>query len=100
FHVGNTLNFTVSHWVSNMELSLEAHIDAFALTMVYDEYHSYPAVEMAFQAAQSTGFKLLSSFDYASNDAWPQGRYPSSRTEVRRPANLLLVPEQAFGADF
>ncbi|KAK1757778.1 family 71 glycosyl hydrolase [Echria macrotheca] len=55
FMVGNTPEFTLSDWQTNMQWAKDVHIEAFALNM----------------AAQNVGFKLLFSFDYAGNGPWP-----------------------------
>ncbi|OLN96838.1 Mutanase Pc12g07500-like protein 1 [Colletotrichum chlorophyti] len=73
FMVGNTPDFTVSDWASNMNLAKDAHIDAFALNMAYDWHGNEKALELAFQAGSQSGFQLFFSFDYAGNGPWPQG---------------------------
>ncbi|KAL0939950.1 Mutanase Pc12g07500-like protein 1 [Colletotrichum truncatum] len=73
FMVGNTPDFTVSDWTSNMNLAKDAHIDAFALNMAYDWHGNEKALELAFQAGAQSGFQLFFSFDYAGNGPWPQG---------------------------
>lgn len=69
--VGNTALFEISDWVNNMNLAKNAHIDAFALNIAYDWPKNNVALEKAFQAAASTGFRLFFSFDYAGNGPWP-----------------------------
>ncbi|KAH6842747.1 mutanase [Chaetomium sp. MPI-CAGE-AT-0009] len=71
FMVGNTASFEVSDWISNMNLAKDAHIDAFALNIAYAWPQNNQALDMAFQAATSTGFRLFFSFDYAGNGPWP-----------------------------
>lgn len=56
-----------------MKLAKEAHIDAFALNMAQGWPQNIQALNMAFQAATNTGFKLFFSFDYAGNGSWPAG---------------------------
>lgn len=55
-----------------MKLAQEAHIDAFALNMAFDDPVNSEALSAAFAAAESLGFKLFLSFDYAGNGPWPQ----------------------------
>lgn len=49
-----------------------AHIDAFALNMAYNDPTNIEALPAAFSAAESVGFSLFFSFDYAGNGDWPQ----------------------------
>lgn len=49
---------------------MDAHIDAFALNMAWEDDTNNPSVEMAFTAANVMGFKLFFSFDYAGNGPW------------------------------
>ena len=53
-----------------MNLAKSAKIDAFALNIAYNESIE-TAVSIAFLAAKATNFKLMFSFDYAGNGAWP-----------------------------
>lgn len=53
-----------------MSLAQEAHIDAFALNMAVGDDSKNSQKDMAFQAAQSLGFQLFFSFDYAGNGPW------------------------------
>lgn len=55
-----------------MKMAQNAHIDAFALNMAYLDKTNNVSIAMAFTAANSVGFKLLFSFDYAGNGAWDQ----------------------------
>jgi hypothetical protein len=48
-----------------------AGIDAFALNMAHNEAVNEVALPLAFGAAESFGFKLFFSFDYAGNGPWP-----------------------------
>lgn len=51
---------------------MDAHIDAFALNMAWEDDTNNPSVGMAFTAANVMGFKLFLSFDYAGNGPWDQ----------------------------
>lgn len=51
---------------------MSAGIDAFALNIAYNDGINDDASPKAFKAAESTGFKLFFSFDYAGNGAWPK----------------------------
>jgi hypothetical protein len=53
-------------------LAQDAHIDAFALNMAWEDKTNEASVEMAFTAANVKGFKLFFSFDYAGNGPWDQ----------------------------
>jgi hypothetical protein len=55
-----------------MKLAKNAHIDAFALNMARQDPTNYHSLEMAFAAANTVGFKLFFSFDYAGNGPWDQ----------------------------
>lgn len=55
-----------------MKSAQQAHIDAFALNMAYDDPTNEPSLVQAFQVANSLGFQLFFSFDYAGNGAWPK----------------------------
>jgi hypothetical protein len=49
-----------------------AHLDAFALNMAYGDTLNDDQVPTAFSVAESLGFQLFFSFDYAGNGAWPE----------------------------
>ncbi|KAJ5657645.1 uncharacterized protein N7484_001294 [Penicillium longicatenatum] len=72
FMVTNSGNYTASDWQSDIGLAMDAHIDAFALNMAWEDDTNNPSVEMAFTAANVMGFKLFFSFDYAGNGPWDQ----------------------------
>ncbi|KAF1999392.1 carbohydrate-binding module family 24 protein, partial [Amniculicola lignicola CBS 123094] len=72
FMVSNTPDFTSDDWANNIALAQAAGIDAFALNMANDEDTTTSSVPLAFTAAESKGFKLFFSFDYAGNGAWDQ----------------------------
>lgn len=55
-----------------MRLAQDAHIDAFAMNMAYGDPTNQEALRVAFSAADSVGFKLFFSFDYAGNGDWPK----------------------------
>ncbi|KAF4269299.1 hypothetical protein CNMCM8812_001541 [Aspergillus fumigatus] len=72
FMVTNSENYTLSDWESDMKLAKDAHIDAFAMNMAWKDSTNDHSLEMAFNAANSVGFKLFFSFDYAGNGPWSQ----------------------------
>ncbi|GFF25735.1 glucan endo-1,3-alpha-glucosidase agn1 [Aspergillus udagawae] len=72
FMVTNSQNYTAADWESDMKLAKDAHIDAFAMNMAWKDSTNDPSLEMAFNAANSVGFKLFFSFDYAGNGPWSQ----------------------------
>ncbi|GFF43033.1 mutanase Pc12g07500 [Aspergillus lentulus] len=71
FMVGNTARYTVSDWKNDISLAQDAHIDAFALNIAHGEATNDKSIADAFAAAESLGFKLFFSFDYAGNGPWP-----------------------------
>lgn len=73
--VGNTEHYTASDWIDDIKLAQEAHIDAFALNMAKGEPMNEKAIASVFSHAETLGFKLFFSFDYA-------GRGPYSKSEV------------------
>ncbi|KAK3388416.1 putative alpha-1,3-glucanase [Sordaria brevicollis] len=70
FMVGNTKNFTVYDWATNIDLAKSAGIDAFALNMANNESTTYTQLPVAFHVAAKKNFKLFFSFDYAGNGPW------------------------------
>ncbi|KAJ9367746.1 CAZyme family GH71 and CBM24 [Paecilomyces variotii] len=72
FMVTNAGNYTPDNWSTDMKHAQDAHIDAFALNMAYDDPANMIALPKAFTAADSMGFKLFFSFDYAGNGNWPE----------------------------
>ncbi|PQE23944.1 mutanase protein [Rutstroemia sp. NJR-2017a WRK4] len=72
FMVGNTEYFTQSDWETNMRTAMDYHIDAFALNMAHNWADNAKQVSLAFAAADSVGFKLFYSFDYAGGGPWPK----------------------------
>ncbi|KAF7182531.1 hypothetical protein CNMCM7691_002102 [Aspergillus felis] len=72
FMVGNTASFGVADWTTNMNLAMEAHIDAFALNIAAGWAGNDVQIANAFTAANSLGFKLFFSFDYAGNGPWAE----------------------------
>ncbi|CAG7981019.1 unnamed protein product, partial [Penicillium nalgiovense] len=70
FMVTNSENYTISDWESDMKLAQDAHIDAFALNMAWKDGTNDASVKKAFIAANTAGFMLFFSFDYAGNGPW------------------------------
>jgi hypothetical protein len=70
FMVGNTVSFTQDDWTQQINLAKGAGIDAFALNMASQDTTNDQALPLAFAAAESVGFKLFFSFDYAGNGPW------------------------------
>ncbi|CAG8112343.1 unnamed protein product [Penicillium nalgiovense] len=70
FMVTNSENYTISDWESDMKLAQDAHIDAFALNMAWKDGTNDASVKKAFIAANTAGFLLFFSFDYAGNGPW------------------------------
>jgi hypothetical protein len=55
-----------------MRTAMDYHIDAFALNMAHNWADNAKQVSLAFAAADSVGFKLFYSFDYAGGGPWPK----------------------------
>lgn len=68
--MGNTANWTLADWKSDISIAKSSHIDAFALNIAAGEPANDIALPMAFTAADSLGFGLFFSFDYAGNGPW------------------------------
>ncbi|KAF2713163.1 carbohydrate-binding module family 24 protein [Pleomassaria siparia CBS 279.74] len=77
FMVGNTAAWNNSDWTSNIQMAQAAGIDAFALNMANDEDTTDTQLPLAFAAAESLGFSLFFSFDYAGNGAWSKATVTS-----------------------
>ncbi|CAG8149557.1 unnamed protein product [Penicillium olsonii] len=73
FMVYNSENFTLYDWEINIAEAQKAHLDAFALNLAYNYPTNNRSLENAFKAANTLNFKLLFSFDYVGNGAWPEG---------------------------
>lgn len=72
FMLGNTENYGYSDYEDDITKAQEAHIDGFALNMAYDEDTTEDGLLVMFAVAESKGFKLIFSFDYAGNGPWPK----------------------------
>ncbi|KAK4170478.1 glycoside hydrolase [Cladorrhinum sp. PSN259] len=70
--VGNLPQFTLSDWEGDIKLAKEASIDAFVLNIGAQDPSNANTLDLAFQAANSAGFKLFFSFDYAAQGPWPK----------------------------
>ncbi|CAK5284108.1 unnamed protein product [Mycena citricolor] len=71
FMITNTASWGIADWVSDMQTAQAASIDAFALNMAVGD-SANGQLGNAFAAAQTTGFQLFISFDYAGNGPWSQ----------------------------
>ncbi|KAK4170847.1 glycosyl hydrolase family 71-domain-containing protein [Triangularia setosa] len=78
FMVSNAANYTVEDWEYDIQLAKDAHIDAFALNMAYNEGTDSVSIARAFVAAESKNFKLFFSFDYAGRGPWPRAAVMST----------------------
>ena len=70
--MANGAQYEISDWNQDISLAKEAHIDAFALNMAHGTPGNEESVSKAFSTAESLGFNLFFSFDYAGNGSWPQ----------------------------
>ncbi|KAH8821326.1 glycoside hydrolase family 71 protein, partial [Xylogone sp. PMI_703] len=71
FMVSNAANYSVGDWEDEIQLAQDAHIDAFALNIAFNQDND-PQIANSFTAANNLGFQLFFSFDYAGNGPWPQ----------------------------
>ncbi|KAG9669891.1 carbohydrate-binding module family 24 protein, partial [Aureobasidium melanogenum] len=71
FMVGNVNSWTISDWQRDIRLARDSHIDAFALNIANNGGYA-SQIANAFSAANSLGFKLFFSFDYAAQGAFVQ----------------------------
>lgn len=90
--MGNVKTWEVANWVADMNLAQLAHIDAFALNMAAGESNNALSVSRAFAAAESVGFKLFFSFDYAGNG-------PFDKDEVIKYVNQYTTSAAHFKVD-
>ncbi|RAK91934.1 mutanase [Aspergillus costaricaensis CBS 115574] len=70
FMVGNVPTWDAATWEDHMLEAMDAHIDAFALDIANGWYANNASLALAFQAAETAGFQLFFSFDYAGNGSW------------------------------
>lgn len=70
--VDNTALYTSSDWEREFSLAQEALIDAFVLNIAWNGTSNERQIPLAFQVANSVGFKLFFSFDYDGNGPWPK----------------------------
>lgn len=71
--MGNTAAYGLADWKKDINLAKAAGIDAFALNIAAQTEYTNDQLENAYRAAESLGFKLFLSFDYAA-----QGPFSSS----------------------
>ncbi|RHZ43203.1 glycoside hydrolase family 71 protein [Aspergillus thermomutatus] len=55
-----------------MRLAQDAQIDAFTLNIAAGDAINAQSIQLAFEAAQSAGFKIFFSFDYVARGPWNQ----------------------------
>ncbi|KAL3428483.1 mutanase [Phlyctema vagabunda] len=70
FMVGNVKSWGQADWSKDIRLAQDAHIDAFALNIASGEANNEDSLRNAFAAAESLGFKLAFSLDYAGGGPW------------------------------
>ncbi|KAM0332543.1 hypothetical protein ACHAQA_002827 [Verticillium albo-atrum] len=90
FMLSNTEGFKVSDFQHEISLAQEAHIDGFAVNFAMGEKTTDANLPLFFSAAESQGFKLFLSFDYAGNGAWPKATYAASSAYFRRGSQPLV----------
>ncbi|KAL1963030.1 hypothetical protein VTN77DRAFT_8778 [Rasamsonia byssochlamydoides] len=100
FMVTNSAKFSLGDWETDITYAQEAHIDAFALNMAYDDPANGPGLANAFTAANNLGFQLFFSFDYAGNGPWPQADVINLITEYSSNAAYYQYNGQPFVSTF
>ncbi|CAG8350820.1 unnamed protein product [Penicillium salamii] len=100
FMFTNSANYTSSDWQNDMKLAQDAHIDAFALNMAYDDPTNTKALPAAFAAADSVGFKLFFSFDYAGNGDWPMTDVVKLISQYSAHSSYFFYKGKAFVSTF
>ncbi|RHZ43443.1 glycoside hydrolase family 71 protein [Aspergillus thermomutatus] len=100
FMVTNSANYTSNDWKNDMKLAQEAHIDAFALNMAYNDPTNMDALPAAFSAAESVGFKLFFSFNYAGNGNWPKTDVINLINQYSAHSSYFFYRGQAFVSTF
>lgn len=98
--MGNTASFSISDWRNDIKAAQAAHIDAFALNMAYDDDTNGPSLVNAFAAAESLGFKLFFSFDYAGNGPWPKDDVISLINQYKGSSAYYYRGSQPFVSTF
>lgn len=83
-----------------MKLAQNAHIDAFALNMAFDDPTNLQALPAAFAAAESASFKLFFSFDYAGDGNWPKSSVIDLISQYSTYSAYFLYHAQAFVSAF
>lgn len=83
-----------------MKLAQDALIDAFALNMANNDLTNIKALPAAFSAADSVGFKLFFSFDYARNGNWPKSDVINLINQYSAHASYFFYEGQAFVSTF
>ncbi|KAK4170859.1 glycosyl hydrolase family 71-domain-containing protein [Triangularia setosa] len=92
FMVSNAANYTVENWEYDIQLAKDAHIDAFALNMAYNE--GTDSVSIA------RNFKLFFSFDYAGRGPWPRAAVMSTILNYKDRSAHFRYNGQPFASTF
>lgn len=100
FMVSNAANYTVEDWEHDIQLAKDAHIDAFALNMAYNEGTDSVSIARAFVAAESKNFKLFFSFDYAGRGPWPRAAVMSTILNYKDRSAHFRHSGQPFASTF
>ncbi|KAJ8112809.1 hypothetical protein OPT61_g4911 [Boeremia exigua] len=100
FMVGNTESFKVDDWKREMSLAQAAHIDAFALNMAYDDYVLNNQLPNAFAAAESLGFHVFFSFDYAGNGPWDKDTVKATLKAYTKSSSYFQYNGKPFVSTF
>ncbi|QQK43472.1 Alpha-1,3-glucanase, putative [Penicillium digitatum] len=100
FMIINSANYTFEDWSNDMKLAQDAHIDAFALNMAYNDLTNMKALPVAFSAAESVGFKLFFSFDYSGNGNWPKSDLINLINHYSAHSSYFFYQGKAFVSTF
>lgn len=96
----NSENYTFIDWEDEFNLAIDAHIDAFALNMAYADPVNDASISQAFNVADTLGFHLFFSFDYAGNGPWPKAEVIDIITTYSGRASYFLHGGQPFVSTF
>ncbi|KAM0329895.1 hypothetical protein ACHAQA_004060 [Verticillium albo-atrum] len=77
FMTQNAASFKIPQWEAQIQLAKDAHIDGFALNIVWPWEDLMTQLSYAFTAANNKGFKMIFSFDYAASD--PELGFPKDK---------------------
>lgn len=98
--VGNCKSWETSDWQADIKIAQQAHIDAFALNIAAEDENNAISIDRAFSAAESLGFKLFLSFDYAGNGPFDMNDVIAYITEYGASPAYFTVDGQPLVSTF